>query len=100
MPNNMKLKERLVAASLGFMAAICLLVIGPLVWPPFKPHHQASALSASSSVRSSMRQQRNLQKTDSSAGQSEQQTNVSEHDQDTQEEWSVLSKQQKTVGVD
>ena len=73
------------------MAAICLLLIGPLVWSPpqTRPHHQASAPS---SVRS-MRQQRNLQKTDASAGHSEQQITS---DQD-QEEWSVI-KQQKTVG--
>jgi hypothetical protein len=34
MPKIMKLKERLVAASLGFMAALCLLAIYPLILSP------------------------------------------------------------------
>ena len=96
----MKLKERLVAASLGFMAALCLLAIFSWIWPPGPPltasqqtkaAHQVNAPSSSRSLR----QQRNLQKTDVSAGHSEQQI-ASDQQEQKVEDWSVV-RQQKTV---
>jgi type II secretory pathway component PulM len=96
MPKIMKLKERLVAASLGFMAALCLLAIYPLIWSPPLVQTKSHQINAPSSIRS-MRQQRNLQKTDASAGHSEQQIASNQQDQKV-EELSVV-KQQKTVSL-
>jgi len=89
----MKLKERLVAASLGFMAALCILAIYPLIWSPPLVQTKSHQINAPSSIRS-LRQQRNLQKTDASAGHSEQQIASNQQDQKV-EELSVV-KQQKT----
>lgn len=70
----MKLKERLVAASLGFLAALCLLLIVPqsrdlLVRPEANVHHGVIQPASPGSL---LRQQRNLQKTDSASEQDQQ----------------------------
>lgn len=85
----MKLKERLLAASLGFVAALGLI----LILQPAKDFLRPEAVHQSSSLKSP--RQRNLQKTDSASGhQSEQQ--IEEHHQQIKE-WNSVAKKPSSV---
>merc|ERR1719270_1968989 len=85
------------------MAALCLLAIFSWIWPPGPPltasqqtkaAHQVNAPSSSRSLR----QQRNLQKTDVSAGHSEQQI-ASDQQEQKVEDWSVVRQQKTSLAV-